>query len=137
MDGRVRVHGTDKDLDLRLDARLFGFIGADNREGADTFTVETHVLGKGLGENNLVAILDKLAQSISVAVAVARGEALVGHVKEHKVIAFLDNLGNFVPLVLCRVDARWVVGASVQKDNRVLGSGLTSSTEKKLLLTIA
>jgi hypothetical protein len=41
VDGRVGVEGSDEDLDLRIDTFLLVCISADDREGSDTFTVET------------------------------------------------------------------------------------------------
>lgn len=41
VDGRVGVHGAHEDLDLRIDALLLLDGLSDEREGADTLTVET------------------------------------------------------------------------------------------------
>lgn len=44
MDGRVRVHRTDNDFDLRVDLGAFLRVGGNEGEGTDTLSVETHVL---------------------------------------------------------------------------------------------
>lgn len=41
VDRRVGVEGTNEDLDLRLDTLLFLGVFADEREGTDTFTVQS------------------------------------------------------------------------------------------------
>jgi hypothetical protein len=88
---RVRVHGTDEDLELRINASALIGISTDNGEGTDTFTIETHVLGKGLGQDDLVTFRDELAESISIASTVTGGKTLVGHIKESKVLTFLQK----------------------------------------------
>lgn len=124
VDGGVGVHGADDNLDLRVDTGpLLGRRG-DQREGSGTLTIETHVLGKGLGEGNQVTVLDELAESIGILVSVSRGETLVGHVEEGKVASILDNLRELIPLSLAGVDTGRVVSAGVQQDDRTLGGGL-------------
>lgn len=59
-----------------------------------------------------------------VLVGVAAGKALVGHVEEGEVVAILDSLGDLDPLLLGRVNAGGVVGASMEQDNAALGHGL-------------
>lgn len=117
VDGGVRVHGADNNLDLRVDASLLLGRGSDEGEGTGTLTVETHVLGEGLGESNQVTVLDELAEGIGILVSGARGETLVGHVEEGKVTSILDNLGELVPLSLGGVDTSGVVGTSVHQDD--------------------
>lgn len=52
-------------------------------------TVESHVLGEGLRQHNVVARLDEVPNSPGITINVAAGEALVGHVKEHQQVPFL------------------------------------------------
>lgn len=124
VDGGVGVHGADNDLDLGVDASLLLSRGSDEGEGTGTLTVETHVLGEGLGEGNQVTILDELAEGIGILVSGAGGETLVGHVEEGKVASLLDNLGKLVPLSLGGVDTGGVVSASVHQDDGSLGGVL-------------
>lgn len=49
---------------------------ADDVECADPLSVEAHVLGVGLREAEVVAVLDELAHGERVAVNVTGGEAL-------------------------------------------------------------
>ena len=143
VDGRVGVERAHEDLDLRVDALgLFGG-GGDDGEGADALTVETlgwmsvlfvffgdifapsyHVLGEGLGQAGLVALLNEVAERESVLVGVARGEALVGHVEEGIVVAVLVSIADLLPLLLGRVNTSGVVCASVEQDNAALWHGL-------------
>ena len=124
VDGRVGVQRTDEDLELRVDALLLLGVGGDEREGSNTLAVETHVLGERLAQGNVVALLDKVAHGKGVLVGVARGEALVGHVEEGKVVLLLDNVGDLLPLLLGRVDTGGVVGAGVKQEDAALGGGL-------------
>jgi hypothetical protein len=105
VDRGVGVHWPDDDLDLRVDARTFFGRGADERECSHAFAVETHVLkgqvrfgmagargaylGKGLGKGNLVALFNKVTDSVGVLGGVARGEALVGHIEKGEQLAVL------------------------------------------------
>jgi hypothetical protein len=88
-----------------------------------------HILGKALAQSNVVALLNKVARSKSILVGVTRGETLVGHVEESKVALLLDNIADLAPLLLAGVNTRWVVSASVQQDNAVLGGSLQVSNE--------
>ena len=54
-------------------------------------TVETHVLGEGLGQNDVVSLLDEVAHCPGVFVDVAAGKALIGHVEEHQQVPFLNG----------------------------------------------
>jgi hypothetical protein len=124
VEGRVRVHGADDDLQLTLDTSPFLGVGADEGEGSDTFSVETHVLGEGLSKGDLVALLNEVADSERVAGGVSRGKALVCHVEEGEKLLLFDEVGNFFPLGLGGIDTGWVVGASMEEDDGALGSVL-------------
>jgi hypothetical protein len=129
VDGRVGVEGTDENLDLRLNALLLLGVLANKREGTDTLTVQTHVLGEGLAQSNVVALLDEVAGSEGILVSVTAGETLVGHVEEGEVVLLLHDIADLAPLVLGRVDTSGVVGASVEQDNALLGGGLDVSDQ--------
>ena len=124
VDGRVGVEGADEDLDLRVDALLLGRVGADHAEGADALAVQTHVLGKRLGQADVVALGDEVAHGEGVLVDVARGETLVGHVEEGEVTLGLDGLLDLHPLLGSRVDTGRVVGAGVEEEDGALGGGV-------------
>jgi len=83
-----------------------------------------HVLGEGLGQTGLVALLDEVAERVGILVGVAGSEALVGHVEEGVVVALLDGVADLPPLLLSRVDTSGVVCAGVEKDNAALGHSL-------------
>lgn len=52
-------------------------------------TVESHVLGEGLGQNDVVTLFDEVTHGPGVAVDVSAGEALVRHVEEHEQVPLL------------------------------------------------
>lgn len=124
VDGRVGVQRADEDLDLRVDSLLLVGVLGDNGEGTDALTVETHVLGEGLGQADVVALLDEVADGKGILVGVARGETLVGHVEEGVVASLLDGIADLPPLSLGRVDTSGVVGASVEQEDAALGGSL-------------
>ena len=89
---RVRVHRSDEDLQLTLDTGLFLWIGSDKGESANTFAVETHVLRKGLGQSDLVTLLDEVADGEGVLGGVSGGETLVCHIEEGEELLLLDEI---------------------------------------------
>jgi hypothetical protein len=91
VDGRVRIHGTNQNFDLRVDASLFSGVFANNGESTNTFTIQAHVLGKGLGKDNGVVSRNELAKSIGIPSTVTRCETLVGHIEEGEMIAILKT----------------------------------------------
>lgn len=52
-------------------------------------TIETHVLSKGLGEQDVMALLDEVAHSPGIAVNISTRKALIGHIEENKQVSFL------------------------------------------------
>lgn len=124
VDGGVGVQRADKNLDLGVDTLALLGVLCDDGEGADTLAVETHVLGEGLGEADVVALLDEVADGEGVGVGVTRGEALVGHVEEGVVALGLDDVGDLAPLLGGRVDTGGVVSAGVEEEDGALGGGL-------------
>ena len=124
VDRGVGVERADENLDLRVDALLLLGVGADDGEGTDTLTVETHVLGEGLGQADVVALLDEIADGKGVLVDVAGSEALVGHVEEGVVALVLDDGLDLLPLLGGGVDTGGVVGAGVEEEDGVVGGGL-------------
>lgn len=83
-----------------------------------------HVLGEGLTQSNLMALLNKVAYSKGILVSVTTGEALVGHIKEGEMTLRLHNVGNLFPLFGSRIDTCRVVGASVEEEDAALGGSL-------------
>ena len=119
---RVGVHRPDDDLQLTLDTGLFLWVGCDEGEGANTFAVETHVLREGLGQSDLVTLLDEVADGESVLSGVSGSETLVRHVEEGEEFLLLDEIRDFLPLGRGWVDTSGVVGAGVQENDSTLGS---------------
>lgn len=85
----------------------------DEVEGAGALAVETEVLGEGLRDAQLEALLDEVADGPGVADQVAGCEALVSGVEEGEVRTRAHDRGDLLPLFLGGVDACWVVRAGV------------------------
>lgn len=90
--GRVRVHRTDNDLQLAVNARLLIGIGGDQGEGSDTLAIKTHVLGERLAECDLVALRNEVTNGEGVAGSRARSKALVCHVEEGEKFTLLADV---------------------------------------------
>ena len=87
-------------------------------------TIEAEVLGKGLGEDNLVALVHEEPDGKGVLVRASAGKALVGHVKEDKELALPGQLGDLLPLLLAGVHTGGIVGAGMEENHGLLGGGL-------------
>lgn len=62
-----------------------------------------------------MAFFFKKPKRESVFVGVAARETLVGHIKERVMLLLLEDLADLFPLILGRIDARWVVRARMQQ----------------------
>lgn len=122
--GWARVVGPHDDLDLGEDTGSGGGIGAHKVEAAGTLTVETHDLGERLSNHHLEALAEEKTQAVSILVERARGETLVGGIKEGVELSALANISDLLPLGLSWVHTSGVVGARVQKHGRAGGCSL-------------
>lgn len=138
-DGGVGVEGSDEDLDLRVEALLLFGGFREEGEGPNTFAIESlrgrlvyqektggrmrtyHVLGEGLAQGDLVALLNEVADGVGIFVSVTGCEPLVRHVKEGKMAAVLHGIANDPPLFGCRVDTGRVVRTGVEEEDGALG----------------
>ena len=89
-----------------------------------SFSVETEVFGEGLGDAELEAFGDEVADGPGVVLEIARCETLVGTVEEGEVLLGPDNVGDLHPLISRWVNTSGVVGASVKQDYAATWSGL-------------
>lgn len=121
---RIRVHGTNDNLQLTVHACFLLSITGRQREFTDTLSVQTHVLGERLGEGNLVALRDEVTDGKGVAGCRARGEALVRHVEEREEFLLLHEVRDLNPLFGGGVNAGGVLRASVQQHDCSFGSRL-------------
>jgi hypothetical protein len=101
-----------------------------NKRGIASRTVEPHVLGKRLGQQDVVAVVEELADGERVLVRAPGGETLVRHVEKRHQVPLLDDLRQLGPLLGLRVDAGRVVGAGVQQDDRLLRNFLNPERER-------
>jgi hypothetical protein len=124
LDRRVRVHRSDQNLELTVDSCLFVLVGTDQTERTNSFTVETHVLGETLTQGNRETLLNKVSDGEGVVLEDTRGETLVGHVEECKVVLLLEDLAEFDPLFLGQVRAEGVECGGVEEEGGAVGSGL-------------
>lgn len=111
--GRVGVHRSDEDLQLTLDASLLFWICGNEGESTDTFAVETHILREGLGQSDLVTLLDEVTDSERVVGGVSRSETLIRHVEEREELLLLHEIRDFPPLGGGGVYTSGVVGAGM------------------------
>ncbi len=54
-----------------------------------SLTVQGHVLGEALAEDDLVSVIDQHPEPSCISVQVSRGKTLVGHVYKHRVVPCL------------------------------------------------
>ncbi len=77
----VGVESADDEVELGKDGVDLGGVVGDEGNGADALAVEAKVLGKGLADGHLEALLDKVADGPGVVLKRAGSEALVGRVE--------------------------------------------------------
>jgi hypothetical protein len=94
IDGRIRIHRSNNNQQLAQHSLSLLGGGGDHVKSSDTLSVETEVLGEGLGGHNGNTILDKVAQRESVLFGISAGESLVGNVEEYEVVLFLADLSQ-------------------------------------------
>lgn len=126
VDRRVRVHGSDDDLQLAVDARLLSRVRRGEGESTNALSVQAHVLSERLGQSNLVALGNKVTDGKGILGGGTRGKALIGHVEEREKFLLLHDVGNFGPLFRGRINTSGVVGTSVEQDDSLLWSCLGS-----------
>jgi hypothetical protein len=80
-------------------------------------TIQAKVLGERLANSELVTILSEFAHRKRITITITRSKALVGTVEQDEVAAVLGNLGDLGPLAWSRIDAGWVVSASMQQQD--------------------
>lgn len=117
---RRRIVGSDDDLDLGEHFSGGLAILANHMHRTGSFSVESHDLGEGLGNDHLEALVDEIPEGLPVFVEVASDETLVRGIEEWIQTVFLADLGDLLPLIHGGVDTCGVVRARVQKD---AGSG--------------
>ena len=116
---RVGPEGTGGGLQLGSHALLLLLGGADHGGSSAALSVETEVLGEGLGEADLVAVSDELADGEGISLHISRGETLVSAVEDHSAVVGLDSLADLLPLLLGGIHSGGVVGASVEQEGRL------------------
>jgi len=77
LQGRTRLHAAHDDLELGGDSLLLLFVVADHGNAPYPVSVQTEVLGEGLGGDDRVALLLEHADNFTVLVEVASGESLL------------------------------------------------------------
>ncbi len=104
-------------LDLGEDSLAGVFATGHEVQGADSLSVQTHVLGEGLGDYHLEPLLQEVPDRPGVFLEVSSGESLVGGVEEGNEVVLLHDVGNLFPLLLSWVDSSGVVSAGVKQDH--------------------
>jgi hypothetical protein len=72
----ARVHGTNDDAQLGLGGLEESGIGHNSVEGTDALAIQAHVLGVGLGAEELETALDEETNRASIAIQIAYGKAV-------------------------------------------------------------
>jgi len=98
-------------------------------EHTGALSIEAEVLGEGLSDTQLEALLDEIADCPSVVIEIAGSEALVCAVEEREEVFALHDLGEGDPLVAGGVDAGGIVCACVEEDDGAFRSGFESGGE--------
>jgi len=120
VNGRVRVDGPGNLLDTAHDNFLLSFTATDGGVTSSTLTVEAKVLGERLEEHNVVSVLLEQLEGEAILLEVAGGKALISAIKGREELLSLDNLEDFLPLPIGRVNSGGVVGTDVEHDDRVV-----------------
>jgi len=71
IDGRIRIHSPNQNLNLRHNFIGLLFTIGNNGKSTSSFSVEPHVFCIALSQSNLMAFLDEKANSLSVFIGVA------------------------------------------------------------------
>jgi hypothetical protein len=64
-----------------------------------------------------MTFLHEVPGSKRIAICVATGKALVGHIEESKMLLLLDDIADPEPLLLCGIHTCWVMGAGMEDDD--------------------
>lgn len=103
-----------------------------------SLTIEPHVLGEGLGQHYVVALLNEVAHSPGVTIDVAAGKALIGHVKEREQVPLLWHKTGGENSLLKRKTAQWHLLNGkwyLKKQNKKKQDGYSPSQCQKSLST--
>ena len=98
-------------------------------ESSRSFSVQSKVLCKRLCNAEFKALFDEIPDSPSIVLEISRRKTLVCTVKEREMLPCSYNLGNFLPLLSCGIDAGRIVGASVKENDTTFGSLLDCGTQ--------
>ena len=91
-----------------------------------TRTIQSHVLGEGLRQQHLLAIVNEVPQGERVHVYVSAGKALICHVEVGQKVPLFDEAAQFLPLLrLSREMESW------EKGTKMHGSYILSFCMKK------
>mmetsp|Transcript_29506 Transcript_29506/g.83224 ORF Transcript_29506/g.83224 Transcript_29506/m.83224 type:complete len:240 (+) Transcript_29506:403-1122(+) len=124
MQRRVGVCWAGNSLQLALNRGSLLGVVTHNGKASDALAVETHVLGIALAQAHVMAILQEDLNCLPVPHAVSTGKALVGHVKEGKVVLLKHELADLSPLAGSWVNARRIVCTGVQQKDAAVRCSL-------------
>lgn len=112
--GWVRVLSSDDDLQLRENLLSSILINTDEVDSTNSFSIETHILGKRLGDNHLESLFLEVSDSEGISDEVSGSKSLVGTIEDGDEVLFLHYDSDLFPLLLSWVNSGWVVSARVQ-----------------------
>ena len=103
--------------------------GCDDVQGADTFAVQTSVLGETLADQHRNTAVDEFPDGPGVPVQIATGETLIGTVEEGIMALLQHHVCDLAPLFSGGINTGWVVSAGVKEKDGAVRSGGEGSKE--------
>lgn len=85
-------------------------------ESTCSFAVQTKILGEGLSDDELEALLDKVSNGEVVLSQVTGGKSLVSAVEKGEELAFSDDLSDLFPLILRGIDTGGIMGTGMEEN---------------------
>lgn len=101
----------------------------DDVKGANTFAVQTSVLGEALADQQRNTTFGEFPNCPCIPVQITTGETLIGGVEEGVMTLLHHHIGNLTPLFLGRIYTGRVVGAGVKEEDGTVRSGGKGSEE--------
>jgi len=103
--------------------------GRDDVEGANTFTVQTSVLGETLADQHWNTPSGEFPDGPGVPVQISAGETLISAVKKGVVVLLYHHVCDLTPLFPGRIYTGWVVSTGMKENDGTVRSGGNGAKE--------
>lgn len=113
----ARVVGSDDHLDLAEHLSSSVLVSSNNVQCTDTFAIQTHVLGVGLGHQHIESLLSEVPYWEGITNEVTTGKTLISRIEVREELLLLHNLSYLLPLIAGGVHTGWVMSTHVQQHN--------------------